>query len=1252
MRKKKGEEYEMEKSSHDAYKEEETKKLCKRKQLTKAFLTLCIISIFLITIPASAFDIPFFGDDKIKKHYKPETKTISLLNDKSKVGIEITVLSVTQDIDRFEEVFEVSAIGENYDPAELTDFLLRYEDKNKKDVSSKITSETWYYQETIPYTISVPDYNETTIIGYHNEIRYKDAWTELNNLKKIKKGESTIFKLVLTKKVTLGEDAILIIPTFMSTEVEEMTWWSESWKSKSVILINNTGNATNLIDYQVALNVTYDSDMNVDFSDLRVINETSASTVPFWNESAVQGSYINIWFNASYIAASSWTNDTYFLYYNNSGASSVSDGVATFEFFDDFEDGDVSDWYAVHDTPLMEAVEDPVYRGTYSYHVAADVDAEYSGKNMSSIDNFAIHFQVRSPETNTNKYPRTGTDYDNPIRVLNLANDGHLKHYTGAAWVNFPTDTTYLEDTWYDVEIRVQSSADKFEVLWNGTSIGSNLWDTTFTPNACDIIMIGVSAPGNVYIDQMFVCKYVSPEPTAQLGLKYLVELPSHGITEYNTQRKLVRTSEGYLHRVYVSSNRVYYGRSIDNGNNWVETVLTDAGVNNTYPSIAGDSDDNLWVFYEREDSGIRYRVWRGTSWQSEQTLTSDSGEVPVVAVDSDDNIHVGYMVNVSGVYQINYTYYNGTGWNETNEISTDLEDQKYPTIAIDSNDYIHVAFQGYNSTSKSYNIKYRKYTTSWQSIYNITSGEVYNQTFPSIAVDLSDYIHVVWQTYDLKVNYIKYTTSWESVEEVCDGAGYAQYNPSVSIYSTNYVYVTWFGKTATYNETYVIREKHYSGSWSAITDVLHPAGKNVTYPGSISALHPIFCNNCYSNIPLTGFSFIYDEDDGTVKYYNSSTWRCPDKYVLTVIARDISTNQVINNFTALLSTGETGTASYGAVKFTCLDTGYYDVTVSSSLYHSAQQSIVLDMSKEVIIYLVSITEEDYYAKITHQVEFRVRDWWGNPIAGVNVTADITNITMPWSWIQELLGYGDEVDIQNTTLNGFTDSNGRITFMMVQTVEYTITFVKTTQDVNETLVVYPRDTQYTIIVNPTWSYTVGDYVSWNLSTSQHNATHINLSLVYDDSILNETPSLWFYVKDENRTQVYSEHFIYNETVAVNYSVEDVPWDGYLWGFNATHTTYGTLTQDKLITFRDEEGVRVDLNIDNENYYTWFSVAILILLSTLFSVTVSRFGYIIIPFFSLFFWYIGWLAISHTLVLTALMLGVLLYIGRTEREKGL
>ena len=111
-----------------------------------------------------------------------------------------------------------------------------------------------------------------------------------------------------------------------------------------------------------------------------------------------------------------------------------------------------------------------------------------------------------------------GQDYSSPIRTLALKNTGALNYFNGSSWTAFPTPTSYSANTWYEVEYRVQTSSDKFEMLWDGSSIGSNLWDTTFTPTTCDMFIIGNGNGADTYLDDVFIRKYSTNPPTYAFG--------------------------------------------------------------------------------------------------------------------------------------------------------------------------------------------------------------------------------------------------------------------------------------------------------------------------------------------------------------------------------------------------------------------------------------------------------------------------------------------------------------------------------------------------------------------------------------------------------------------------------------------------------------------------------------------------------------------------------------------------------------
>ncbi len=82
-------------------------------------------------------------------------------------------------------------------------------------------------------------------------------------------------------------------------------------------------------DFQTKLTIAYDADMQADFDDIRFYDATSFSELPHWIESKTDGVLATVWLKTG-------TNNTIYMYYGNPSATSVSSGVNTFDFFDDF----------------------------------------------------------------------------------------------------------------------------------------------------------------------------------------------------------------------------------------------------------------------------------------------------------------------------------------------------------------------------------------------------------------------------------------------------------------------------------------------------------------------------------------------------------------------------------------------------------------------------------------------------------------------------------------------------------------------------------------------------------------------------------------------------------------------------------------------------------------------------------------------------------------------------------------------------
>ena len=134
----------------------------------------------------------------------------------------------------------------------------------------------------------------------------------------------------INRKIVAGGFVVVALVLLVLGTIQPVSAWTRI----APIHINNTGGNAQAY-YPVRLVVPYDSDMNNDFSDIRVVENETYNFIPYWIENKSDGEWCVLWFNATYIPANSWSNDTYYLLYGNASASSASNGTATFELFDD-----------------------------------------------------------------------------------------------------------------------------------------------------------------------------------------------------------------------------------------------------------------------------------------------------------------------------------------------------------------------------------------------------------------------------------------------------------------------------------------------------------------------------------------------------------------------------------------------------------------------------------------------------------------------------------------------------------------------------------------------------------------------------------------------------------------------------------------------------------------------------------------------------------------------------------------------------
>ncbi|TRZ52769.1 MAG: hypothetical protein D4S01_02360 [Dehalococcoidia bacterium] len=265
----------------------------------------------------------------------------------------------------------------------------------------------------------------------------------------------------------------------------------------------------------------------------------------------------------------------------------------------------------------------------------------------------------------------------------------------------------------------------------------------------------------------------------------------------------------------------------------------------NNARTMVKDSSGNLWIVYPKYATGTQIYCNKSTdngiTWTNETAITTGNYNryAPAIAIDSSNNLHVvwyGQHAGSTSYYQIRYVKYTAstTSWGTPESLTTEAsEHQQYPSIAVDSSDNLHVVWWGQHSGSTTYNqIRYRKYTlgtTTWETIVNLTTEASEHQQYPSIAVDPSDNLHVVWHGQDAvspsydQIRYKKFTAggAWGAISNITSG-DYYQYGPCIAVDSSSNLYVAWYGHNAAV-DGYQIRYLKYTDGvgWDAsVTEV------------------------------------------------------------------------------------------------------------------------------------------------------------------------------------------------------------------------------------------------------------------------------------------------------------------------------------------------------------------------------------------------------------------------------------------------
>ncbi|MHA1287953.1 MAG: DUF2341 domain-containing protein, partial [Candidatus Thorarchaeota archaeon] len=291
--------------------------------------------------------------------------------------------------------------------------------------------------------------------------------------------------------------------------------WLSGWSyRKEITITGQSGAGTN---YQIDLSIgdSAGGDFHLEGhctnfpQDIAVTDNDGTTPLDYWIED-ITADPLKMWVK---VADDLGSNQTIYIYYGKSGATTDSDISSTFVFGDDFNDGNYNGWTVVSGTfsaasnylattsaltnliTVDSPTNDPVGRAIRSkVYSKDDVSTSTAGGVILGYQDSSNYYHLRIHEN---------------LDKLQL-----YKWSGGSATLLDETAVTITTNTWYVIELRWISASTLSGQIWNmtGTSLGIVTENATGESWTTGDYGIRGYDPA-IYADDVFVRKYTATEP-------------------------------------------------------------------------------------------------------------------------------------------------------------------------------------------------------------------------------------------------------------------------------------------------------------------------------------------------------------------------------------------------------------------------------------------------------------------------------------------------------------------------------------------------------------------------------------------------------------------------------------------------------------------------------------------------------------------------------------------------------------------
>lgn len=299
-----------------------------------------------------------------------------------------------------------------------------------------------------------------------------------------------------------------------STTGEPVLGCPDGWTRARTITILNEPEKP-LTNFQVSIKVTWDSDMKVDFTDLRFV-DAMGTPLAHWIEDYTAPIDALVWVKVPAIAAAGTTDIE--MCYGNPDAADASDGSATFHFFDGFDGNalDPAKWEATSSVEFalgaLKVLKGAVYSKTSPAKFPNWLIEMRARMTMQSPNGVMPGLRISSAQISLNpgSYMVLGSQYFMWDDMSNTILSGNLTNNMGCCDASVYTVYGLAAD-----EGNVYAFAQR---KWS--AVAKNIWKQPF------FIGLGYEYMKNAAeteihdmgVDWILIRKFTSVEPTTEVG--------------------------------------------------------------------------------------------------------------------------------------------------------------------------------------------------------------------------------------------------------------------------------------------------------------------------------------------------------------------------------------------------------------------------------------------------------------------------------------------------------------------------------------------------------------------------------------------------------------------------------------------------------------------------------------------------------------------------------------------------------------